>query len=362
MPARTHKVIFRLLAVLASIALTLVALEVGLRIAGPQKYFAVPVNTWDPVTGTRQIPGAKGFVKCPEYDIHLIINSKGLRDREFPYAKPEGTRRILCLGGSFTCGYGVEAEETFAKQLEVLLNRAEVAGSTWEVLNAGMGSTGTAHQLAYYESEGYKYEPDFVLLNFSHDTDFWDNIMSGLYSVEADKLVKHDAPKTSSRRVQEIVKWIPGYTTFFARSHLLNFVKGRVSRRHYRDLAERLVLPDDQAVADDIEMDLTRRLLLALRDGCASHGARLVVTAVPPPPNTAWSDDGLEIIGYLHENGIPFIDLSGILWDGQRRGIPVAYERDRHWTPAGHRLAAEGLYGYFLNVCRGDTVDVSARR
>ena len=273
MPARRHKVIFTLLAVLASIVLTLVGLEVAFRIVRPQKYFAVAVNTWDPVTGTRQMPGAKGFVKCPEYDIDLIINSKGLRDREFPYAKPEGTRRILCLGGSFTCGYGVDAEETFAKQLEALLNRNKVAGAAWEVLNAGMGSTGTAQQLAYYESEGYKYEPDFVLLCFSHDTDFWDNITSGLYSVEGDKLVKHNAPKTGSRRVQEIVRWIPFYTRIFARSHLLNFVKGRVARRHYRDLAERLALPENQAAADEIERDLTQRLLLALRDQCASHGA-----------------------------------------------------------------------------------------
>ena len=89
---------------------------------------------------------------------------------------------------------------------------------------------------------------------------------------------------------------------------------------------------------------------------------RLVVTGVPPRLNMDWSKDGLEIIAFLHENKIPFIDLSDTLWDGEARGVAIAYQLDHHWTPAGHRLAAEGLYDYFLNVCRGDTVQVSNGR
>jgi hypothetical protein len=342
-----HTTILNIVVVVVSVALTLVVLEVVLRAANKQKYFAVTVNTWDPVTGTKHIRGAKGFVRCPEYDIDVIINSKGLRDREFAYAKPEGTLRILCLGGSFTCGYGVQAEETFAKVLETLLNQGRDSSQSWQVLNAGVGSTGTAHQLAYFESEGHKYHPDFVLVCFSQGTDFWDNIVSGLYSIEDGRLVKHEAPKTGGRRIQEITRWIPGYNTFFARSHLLNFIKGRISRHHYRDLAERLVLPENESAVEQQEEELTRHLLLGLLDACEAQDCRLVVTGIPLAHTWGWKDEARDIITFLGEKRIPFVDLSDSLKKGSERGIRISYERDRHWTPAGHRLAAEALYEYF---------------
>jgi hypothetical protein len=164
-----------------SLALGLVGLEVGVRVFGHRKHFTATVNVWDRVLGTKQIPGGEGFVVCTDYAMDLIINSKGLRDREYPYGKGKGVRRILCLGDSFTCGYGVQAEETFAKVLEGLLNEDPDRAGTYEVINAGVGSTGTAHHLAYFKAEGYKYGPDVTLLCFCYINDFWDNVTCGLY-------------------------------------------------------------------------------------------------------------------------------------------------------------------------------------
>ena len=351
MRARLRKVLIPLLVVVVSVVATLVVLEICLRVFRPQHNFAVTVNTWDQNLGTRHIPGAKGFVKSRAYEMDLIINSKGLRDREFTYAKAEHTKRVLCLGGSFTCGYGVQAEDTFAKVLERLLNDDADESVAWEVLNGGVGSTGTAHQLAFFMAEGHKYNPDYVLLCFSQQTDYWDNKVSGLYTIEDDKLVKHDAPRTSSRRIQDYVRWIPGYNTIFARSHLLNFIKIRVARHHYRDLADRIVAPDPERESSKKkqEEELTRRLLMGLRDACYASDCRLVMTGIPLPDTWGWNDQTVELIDFLAEEEIPFINLGPALRRGAEEGHRIHYEADLHWTIDGHRLVGEALYDFFVS-------------
>jgi hypothetical protein len=355
MASRTRGVATGILVVILTMVVTLGVFEVCIRLFKPQQHFAVTVNTWDREVGTKHIPGARGFVITPQYEMDLVINSKGLRDREFPYAKPPGTRRILCLGGSFTAGYGVRAEETFAKVLEQLLNADEDESEKWEVLNGGVGSTGTAHQLAFFQTEGRKYSPDFVLVCFSQATDFWDNIVSGLYSLEDGELVKHDAHRTPSRRIQKLAAWIPGYATFFAKSHLLNFVKIRISRYHYRDLAERIQIPDQSAV-EQSEEELTRRLLLALRDACRDIDCRLVVTAIPLPNTWGWYDETVDLMEYMRDHDIPFVDLSPGFREAADRGIQIVYPKDLHWTREGHELTGNALCEFFTGGAVRDSL------
>jgi lysophospholipase L1-like esterase len=350
MDSRLRSVLVGLAVMIVAVVVTLGFVEVGIRLFWPRKHFAATVNTWDGVVGTRHIPGARGFVKCEAYEMDLIINSRGLRDREFPYEKPAGTRRILCLGGSFTAGYGVQAERTFPKVLEYLLNSDSDESVTWEVLNAGVGSTGTAHQLAFFNTEGFKYSPDIVLLCFSQQTDHWDNARSGLYSIEDGRLVKHDAPKTRARIIQRIATYIPLYNTFFARSHLLNLIKSRVARHHYRDLARRIAVPGDAAEVGDAEDDLTRRLLVSLRDAAVACGGRMMMIAIPLPDSWDYFDETVELVRYMQSNGVAFVDASPALRSGCERGVRVHYPGDLHWTEAGHRLVAESIYQYLAGA------------
>jgi len=344
MNSKLRSLIFGFVVVILTICVTLVVIEVAIRVFWPRRHFAVTVNTWDRAVGTRHIPGARGFVQCEAYEMELIINSKGLRDREFPYEKPDGTGRILCLGGSFTAGYGVDAEQTFAKVLEVLLNSDPGDSVTWEVLNAGVGSTGTAQQLAYFTTEGYKYSPDIVLLCFSQGTDYWDNMRAGLYSIEDGRLVKHDAPLTRARTIQQITEYIPFYNTLFARSHLLNLIKSRVARFHYRDLAERITAPPGEKTVEDVEEDLTLRLLLALRDAAAEKRGRLVMLAIPRTETWDYNPETIELIEYMESNGVPFIDVSPAMRNAAEEGMRLYYSGDLHWTPDGHRTVATALH------------------
>ncbi len=348
---RRRRILMNTGKVFLGLAVTLLILEIGVRVFSPQRHFAVTVNCWDPVMGTRQRPGANGFVICPEYEIDLTINSHGLRDREYPYAKPPGTRRILSLGDSFTCGYGVQADETFSKQLEILLNDDEPDGVAWEVLNAGVGSTGTAQQLAYCEAEGYRYEPDFVVVCFFPGNDFWDNDIAGLYRLEDGRLIKQPAPRTGVRTLQRIVNLIPGYEVLFARSHLWNLMKHRVAARHFRQRTQRLSNAESWEEIMNRRDDLTYRLFLALRDSCRARNIRLAVAVIPAPAESQLPRRTARLMQFFAAQDIPCLDLAEPLDAAMDSAEPLYYRVDGHWTAAGHAVVATALHTFLVTEC-----------
>ena len=68
-----------------------------------------------------------------EYGDSFYTNRQGFRDR-----RDDVRADVVCIGDSFTMGYGVDQDSTFSAQLERL--------STLRVLNAGMSSYGTARE------------------------------------------------------------------------------------------------------------------------------------------------------------------------------------------------------------------------
>lgn len=101
--------------------------------------------------------------------VPVRINSKGFRDDEYAYKKPDGVYRILVVGDSFTLGWGVLLEETFPKALERRLQEMNKAGAKYsqiEVLNTGIGNYNTLQELAFLRVEGLKYAPDEILLAY----------------------------------------------------------------------------------------------------------------------------------------------------------------------------------------------------
>ncbi|UCF05557.1 MAG: hypothetical protein JSV33_00550 [bacterium] len=345
---RIRRIIIPFLLSITSICVLFVVLELGMRIFKPQKYFAISVNQWDRHVGTKQIPGIKGFIICPEYEIDLTINSKGLRDKEYPYRKPPGTRRILCLGDSYTCGYGVQAEETFVKVLEVHLNEQESRSNRWEVLNAGIGSTGTANQLALFETECYKYEPDLVVLLFCQTNDYYDNLTCGLYSLKDGILIKHDAPRTAPRKIQKIVYRIPGYTTFFARSHLLNYLKYRLSVTHRNRLTESCTQNVSTNNIAERYNTLTKHLISALGRACNEKNSRLIAMFIPVHPSMRGLPKTTELVEHCSAQGISCLDLEPHLREADEKNIQTSHLLDGHWNATGHRLVAHALYDFLV--------------
>lgn len=74
--------------------------------------------------------------------------------------KPDGVKRIVIVGDSWTFGLGVEADETFTSQLEKLLTRD---GGKWQVYNLGMPGWNTTNQLAALRTLFSRVKPDVVV-------------------------------------------------------------------------------------------------------------------------------------------------------------------------------------------------------
>jgi len=93
------------------------------------------------------------------------INSFGMRDREYPVAKPPNTIRVACIGDSICYGFRVQREETFSARLEELLNgepgREGVA--TFEVLNFGVTGYSFTQIMENLREKVLPFEPDLIL-------------------------------------------------------------------------------------------------------------------------------------------------------------------------------------------------------
>lgn len=108
-----------------------------------------------------QIQGLPSTSKRTGYEIEYLINSKGLRDSETTYEKPEGIFRIVLVGDSHTFGYGVPIEKHYSTLLEGYFKDVEV-------INMGVDGYGVDQELIYLQLEGFKYEPDLVLAYVPH--------------------------------------------------------------------------------------------------------------------------------------------------------------------------------------------------
>ncbi len=158
----------RFLLLLVGLCVPLLFLEVGVRLVklapSPEPNPAI----WrpHPLFGWGHIPYSGGIFHSDfnEFEAEVRINARGLRDREIGYDNPTGAVRILSLADSFGEALQVNLEETYHKQLETLL--AKSLGRPVEVINAAVGGWGTDQEAIFYVAEGFRYEPDIVLLAF----------------------------------------------------------------------------------------------------------------------------------------------------------------------------------------------------
>lgn len=98
-------------------------------------------------------------------DIPIATNSLGLRHRELTTPKPPHELRVLVLGDSTTIMDYLPDDETYVRQTEQLL-RAQLSGRSLEVINAGIGNTGTEEQLALLKELGTRVQPDIVVIGY----------------------------------------------------------------------------------------------------------------------------------------------------------------------------------------------------
>jgi hypothetical protein len=160
-------VVLSLLVVLCSSIVALAALEALVRVAG---YGSDQMLRDDSVLGVRFIESKRGLSQSTCYQATVTINSQGWRTPDFTQMKSDDVFRVLVLGDSFMAGLQVNDEEIFSSVLRNRLNAAGL-GKRVEVITFGVPSWGTDQQYLALRQYGLKLNPDLVMVAFYAQND-----------------------------------------------------------------------------------------------------------------------------------------------------------------------------------------------
>ncbi len=144
-------------------------------------------NMYNPDFHHTFIPQIKRVKHYPMYSTLLRTNSKGFRGPGWSYEKSQGSKRILVLGDSVTANVAAADELMYTTILQNELNKNRT--QQWEVINRGIEGWGTDNEYLYLIKEGYKYQPDVVVLEFTVGNDFLDVFLKNISVLQNNELV-----------------------------------------------------------------------------------------------------------------------------------------------------------------------------
>lgn len=155
--------VIRLCVSLTAVVLSLLLLEVGVRIYQAAKSYLASAPHTDqappvPLHVVTDAPYLYGL--NPN---HPDISQQGTRDDEAPVPKPAGTFRVLVLGDSLAYASSIPRGRTFPDRLEALL-RDELGAA--DVVNAGVSGYTAYNELQYYLAKGREFDADLVVVAF----------------------------------------------------------------------------------------------------------------------------------------------------------------------------------------------------
>jgi lysophospholipase L1-like esterase len=397
------KVLGRAALAVLGLALALLMLEGGVRVMGiaPPADPLPPLWEPHPYLGWFHIPNSGGlwYSEYGEYQTDVHINARGLRDREIGYDNPQNAYRILVLGDSYAEGLHVALEETLPKQLET---RLADPGHPVEVINGGVSGWGTDQEAIFYAIEGFRYEPDLVLLLLFTRNDMLNNygpleaarmgsVQKPFFRMEGYELVVppfpfEPPPGTGSENPPLLAfgDWLRARSALYRLTtpYLRNIP---ATRRALGPLG--LLGGVGVALADEPELPvtfevyqtpptseweeawaLTEALIRRLEEEVQTRGGRLAVIVVNAPEQVypdrwaaiskamaqsqdhGWDPQGpnRRLAAILDEAAIPYLDTLPIFQEAaaQPEASPLYFRYDFHWSPAGHGLAAEAVESF----------------
>ena len=260
-------------------------------------------------------------------------NARGLRGRrEYPYAKPEGTFRLLAHGDSFTWGLGVGDDEIYSSRLA-----AAIPGS--EVLNMGINGHGIDQQYLYWRAEGSRYQPDLVLLGF-YVADF-----------HRSALQIREFPKPSFTldrgTLQLVGSPVPTPTQYLANPETECRSMSRVL-----DLAvavRRRLRPHESEATFRNKAALTQAILAAWSAELQRSNTSFCVVVIPHARSRDYPDH--ERIERLIEasasaGGFDVLNLTAALRRFEAQGATAYQASNGHWSAEGHAFAAQQIAAF----------------
>jgi hypothetical protein len=337
--------------------------EVMVRVVYPQQ-----LGVWYSLRSGMVIHPPSTRIHLANFGQTVEFNSLGMRDVEHPQPKPPGTFRILVLGDSFMEALQVPLEASFHRQLEHRLRA--LTGRPIEVMNGAVSGWGTDDHLEYLTRHGVTFAPDLVIVAMTLHNDVSDNLQERFHTVADGRLVARPAA-TFTEADFRLLK-VKDYLA--SRSHLVQLLRryrhmtGIRKAGHQLELHVLQLLQRSEPPSIARGWDLTRRLVIGIRDESARVGARTTVVLLPlslqiyPERLKGWlaangvtadtialerPQERMREIGIVSE--VEIIDLLPAFRQGYvESGRSLHLEQDGHWNPEGHRLAAEVVAGELI--------------
>jgi hypothetical protein len=392
---RGREIAKRGLAAAIGIVAAAILVEAALRVAG----FARPVMLQpDPVLGTMLIPGLRVW-QSREGRAWTETNSHGWRDRERPTQKPTGAYRIAVLGDSFVQASEVPFEESLCPRLEYSLravapNRSDMPAQRVEVLCFGVSGYGTAQELLAFRHHVARFQPDFVVLLFYPGNDVSDNKrslshperLSPYFTLDGSELVPDNSFRQASAYRARMSLAGRVYYTALKHSRLAQLIQ-YVRRQGLRGEPPRTLfgIGDDPEVYRPPRVDdwseawrVTEALIRQLHREVVGAGAEFGV-AIAATPAQLFPDDAirraamreqdLDDLSYPerriqalgNDAGFPVLALQGPMRAVADRGVYLhGFGNTQlglgHWNADGHRIAAQGIANWLIDLWRRDGV------
>ena len=332
-----------------SIGIALLLTECGLRL-----FYEVP-PIWrapqnrhleSPLLGWVQVPNSRSF----SIDVPVSINSAGLRDDEIPFEKPDGEIRILALGDSFTFALGVRHEDIWPQQLERLLNERQ-APRRFQVINAGVAGYNTSQELTYLLSEGYRWNPDLIIVGF-----YWNDLVGNEEALPPLDTTPRTLPGAAVRGERD-VHWLPAWIRDPLRQSLVLYLSVTRAQQAWQMLdpprergasgVQHAILTGDEAFLEPYWLATGTRLLEIARWG-KDQGVPVLLLVFPMENLVKRSDPGLAFVGRLRRiwepTGMPLVDVTPAYIEASSRGDNPFQPYDLHPDVSGMTIAAELAY------------------
>jgi lysophospholipase L1-like esterase len=284
----------------------------------------------------RHRPGGEGM-----WDgTRVVINGKGLRGPEVPYAKAPGEFRILFLGDSVAFGYGVDYDKSFAALVQQALN---AAGSSRRCTTIACAVSGYSpwQEAILLAREGLKYKPDLVVQCFCLN-DVTDKLIMTRFGGD---WAGREASVTTSA-----LDWSGIYRlTVLARAQLKSMWNRNHAQRRSADVTVLDLIRDPDSLQVQEAWGEARKDMRDIVALCRKHGIPLTIACFPHKAQLEDREIGAqpqeELRTFCAAYEVPYLDLLRPMqaWEQARPGTPDIMMDQFHPTATGHAVIADGI-------------------
>ncbi len=304
---------------------------------------------YDPDLGWSHRPGLRIENMYGEGTV-FTTNAQGFRGREnVDRAVPAGRYRVIALGDSFTMGYGVDDESSYAARMRAFC-------PALQTVNMGQGGYGVDQDYLWYKRDGAKLDAQVLLFAV---------IAQDFYRMAGDTFIGYPKPVLRARDGRLAIENVPVPRAWESRTTLRRartFVESLAVVRAGQWIAGKFGEQGAERRAEQfygtVGEEVFAAAKLAFDDLAAvskARGQHFVLVYLPvvdllprePSREAAWLD------AYARASGVPFANLTADFEKLTPAEISRMYRPDYHYSDEGNRFVARALLRHLAGKVPG---------